>query len=395
MEEVMTTMVIIIGAGPSGLATSACLKRHSIPHIILEKEDCSASLWRKNTYDRVKLHLAKEFCSLPFMPHPPSTPTFLSKNDFLHYIDDYITWFDIRPRYCRLVESVAFDEVEKKWRIQTRNIQGESSKLQEAYIAKYVVVASGENSEGYVPKVEGLEGFTGEIVHSKNYKCGLKYKSKEVLVVGSGNSGMEIAYDLNDWGARTSIIIRSPVHVLTKEHVHQGMSMLRYFPMQMVDSMMRFLANLAYGDLSKYGIHRPNKGPFYLKQLTGRSPVIDVGTIAKIKEGAIKVIPSEIKRIENKKVVFENNMEKEFDAIIFATGFRSAANNWLKDFKYVLNENGMPKNEFPRHWKGENGIYCAGLSRRGLFGVSMDAEAIADNINHTLKMEARETPNLI
>ncbi|KAF7840103.1 putative indole-3-pyruvate monooxygenase YUCCA10 [Senna tora] len=196
-------------AKDEGLATSACLKRHSIPHIILEKEDCSASLWRKNTYNRVKLHLAKEFCSLPFMPHPPSSPTFLSKKDFLHYIDDYITWFDIRPRYCRLVESVAFDEVERKWRIETRNTNGGSLELREAYVAKYVVVASGENSEGYVPKVEGLEGFSGEIVHSKSYKCSLKYKSKGVLVVGSRNSGMEIAYDLNDWGARTSIIIRS------------------------------------------------------------------------------------------------------------------------------------------------------------------------------------------
>ena len=73
MEEVS---VIIAGAGPSGLAISACLSQNSISHIILEKDDCSASLWRKNAYDRLKLHLASEFCALPLMPHSPSSPTF-------------------------------------------------------------------------------------------------------------------------------------------------------------------------------------------------------------------------------------------------------------------------------------------------------------------------------
>ncbi|XP_054792882.1 probable indole-3-pyruvate monooxygenase YUCCA10 [Prosopis cineraria] len=381
------TDVVIVGAGPSGLATSACLTKYSIPHIILEKHDCNVSLWRKHTYDRVNLHLAKEFCSLPLMPHSPSSPTFLSKAEFLNYIDNYVSHFNISPRYNRMVDVAVYDEAEKKWKIETTNTQ--VGERREAYVAKYVVVATGENNEEYIPEVSGLDSFEGEIVHSKNYKCGSKYKGKEVLVVGCGNSGMEIAYDLNDFEARTSIVIRNPVHLLTKDLVHQGMSMLKYLPTQKVDTVIMFLANLEYGDLSEFGIHRPEKGPFYLKKVTGRSPVIDIGTIRKIRDGEIKVVPSAIKRIEKKKVVFENNMEKDFDVIVFATGFKSIANTWLKDYKYVLNEEGMAKNEVPKHWKGEKGIYCAGLSRRGLFGVSMDAEAIADDINLTLKLAAQ------
>ncbi|XP_028797943.1 probable indole-3-pyruvate monooxygenase YUCCA10 [Neltuma alba] len=387
MEEVVTE-VVIVGAGPSGLATSACLKQHSIPHIILEKDDCNVSLWRKHTYDRVKLHLAKEFCSLPLMPHSPSSPTFLTKTEFLNYIDNYVSHFNINPRYNRMVDFAGFDEVKKMWRIETTNNTKEAGGCREAYVAKYVVVATGENSEGYIPELSGLDSFEGEIVHSKNYKNGSKYKGKEVLVVGCGNSGMEIAYDLNDFKARTSIVIRNPVHVVTKEMVHQGMSMLKYLPIQKVDAFITFLANFEYGDLSTYGIHRPDQGPFFLKKTTGRSPVIDIGTVQKIIDGEIKVISTGIKRIEKKKVIFENNMEKDFDVIVFATGFKSVANNWLKDYKYVLNEKGMPKNEAPGHWKGEKGIYCAGLSRNGLFGVSMDAEAIADDINLTLKLAA-------
>lgn len=79
-------------------------------------------------------------------------------------------------------------------------------------------------------------------------------------------------------------------HIMTKELIHQGMRMVKYLPVQVVDTFITFLANLKYGDLSKYGIYRPKMGPLYLKNVTGKSTVIDVGTIGKIKEGAIKVL---------------------------------------------------------------------------------------------------------
>ncbi|CAJ2628731.1 unnamed protein product [Trifolium pratense] len=375
--------VVIVGAGPSGLAISACLTQNSISHIILEKEDCCASLWKRNAYDRLNLHLASEFCSLPFMPHPPSGPTYLSKDQFLQYIDKYVEHFNIKPRYCHVVVSAEYDEVTNKWRVEAKNTREDTS---EVYESNYLVIATGENSEGYIPNVHGLGTFEGEVVHSKYYKSGSKYESKNVLVVGCGNSGMEIAYDLHNWGAIPSIVIRSPFHVFTRDLIRQGMQMQNYMPTNVVDIVITFLAKLKYGDLSKYGIYRPKEGPLHLKNISGRAPVIDVGTIGKIKEGAIKVIPSGITKIEKKKVVFGNNTEEEFDVIVFATGYKSVVNGWLKDYKYALNEKGMPKSAYPNHWKGDHGLYCAGLSRRGLFGVKEDAELIAEDINQSLNL---------
>ncbi|CAI8585647.1 unnamed protein product [Vicia faba] len=376
--------VVIVGGGPSGLAISALLTQNSISHVILEKEECNASLWRKNAYDRLNLHLASEFCSLPLMPHPPSGPTYLTKDQFIEYIDEYVDHFDIKPHYYRVVESAKYDEARNKWVVEAKNtLEG----TLEVYGAKFLVIASGENSEGFIPNVSGLGKFEGEVVHSKYYKSGSKYKYKDVLVVGCGNSGMEIAYDLHNWGANTSIVIRNPLHVFTRDMIHTGMRLVQYFPVYIADTIITFLAKLKYGDLSEYGIYRPKDGPLYLKNITGKSAVIDVGTIEKIKEGAIKVVPSGIKKIEKKNVIFENGMEKEFDGIVFATGYKSVANEWLKDYKYALNEKGFPKNPFPKHWKGDHGLYCAGLARKGLFGVKKDAEAIAEDINQTLKLE--------
>ncbi|XP_062158003.1 probable indole-3-pyruvate monooxygenase YUCCA10 [Alnus glutinosa] len=373
-------LVLIVGAGPSGLAMAGCLTQHSIPYVILEREDCYASLWKKRTYDRLGLHLAKEFCFLPHRTLPPDAPTFMPKDYFLRYVDGYVSEFKINPRYHRSVQSAFFDEVGKKWRIEAKNTLEGSM---EVYSADFLVVATGENSEGFIPSLHGLDGFPGDILHSNHYKSGSKYKSKDVLVVGCGNSGMEIAYDLFDHGARTSIVIRSPFHVLTKELVHRGMCLLKYLPFCMVDAIITMLARLEYGDLTKYGIRRPRRGPFAHKTATGRSPVIDVGTIKKIQDGEIEVV-SDIFSINKNNVVFKNGTEKKFDAIVFATGYRSAANKWLKDYKYGLNGEGMPKNSFPGHWKGEKGLYCAGLSRRGLLGVSMDAQAIANDINKVI-----------
>ena len=112
--------------------------------------------------------------------------------------------------------------------------------------------------------------------------------------------------------------------------IRTGMCLVQYFPVYIVDIIITLQAKLKYGDLSTYGIYRPKDGPLYLKNTTGKSAVIDFGTIEKIKEGAIKVVPSNIKKIEKKNVIFENNMEKEFDVIVFATGYKSVANGWLK-----------------------------------------------------------------
>lgn len=203
--------MIIVGAGPSGLSVAACLTEKSIPFIILEREDCFASLWNKYAYDRLHLHLRKQFCQLPHMPFPSSFPQYVSKNHFLQYLQDYVSHFHITPLYCRTVEEAEYDDVAGKWKVKARLSSGEYSGGVEEYSGKYLVVATGETSDPFVPEVNGLSEFNGRVIHSTRFKSGKDFKNEHVLVVGSGNSGMEIAFDLANHGAKTSILVRSPV----------------------------------------------------------------------------------------------------------------------------------------------------------------------------------------
>ncbi|MBA0554110.1 hypothetical protein Golob_013235 [Gossypium lobatum] len=191
---------------------------------------------------------------------------------------------------------------------------------------------------------------------------------------------MEIAFDLANHGAQTSLVVRSPVHILSRDMIYLGLILVKYVRVNLVDSLMVMLSKLVYGDLSKYGINRPKEGPFFMKAVYGKYPIIDIGTCKKIKSQEIQVLPS-ICSIRGNEVVFENGTTHPFDTIVFCTGFKRSTNVWLKGDDYLLNDDGISKLSFPNHWKGKNGLYCVGLSRRGLYGAASDALNIADDIN--------------
>ncbi|XP_074579555.1 putative indole-3-pyruvate monooxygenase YUCCA10 [Curcuma longa] len=236
-------------------------------------EACTASLWKLRAYDRLKLHLAKRFCGLPHMPFPADAPTFVPREQFVAYLDAYERRFAVAPTCSTVVELATYDADAEEWSVTASDaVTGELRR----YRCRFLVAATGENSQGFIPGVPGLETFPGDVVHSATYKSGEAYSGDRVLVVGSGNSGMEIAYDLCDHGAKTSIVIHSPIHVFTKELIYLGMVMLKYLPVVVVDALVLLIANLKYGDLTKLGIVRPSRGPFRTKIDTGSSSVIDV-----------------------------------------------------------------------------------------------------------------------
>ncbi|KAL0924786.1 hypothetical protein M5K25_005644 [Dendrobium thyrsiflorum] len=367
---------LIIGAGPSGLAIAACLKEKGVPSLILEKENCIASSWRMRTYERLKLHLPKHFCELPLMPFPPDFPVYPTKQQFISYLDSYIKHFSIRPLFRMEVRKAEYDNNIDFWRINA----GDDWE----FISRWLIVATGENAEAMVPKITGMSEFKGRLLHTSCYKKGDDFRRERVLVVGCGNSGMEVCLDLCNNHAEASMVVRDKLHILPREVLgvstfRLSVLLLRWLPVRVADFLLLLCARLILGDAEKHGLKRPKIGPLELKNSTGKTPVLDIGALSKIKSGHIKVVPG-INRFLDKGVEFVDGRQEEFDTIILATGYRSNVTSWLKEEEFFCKKNGFPRTPFPNSWRGKNGLYATGFTRRGLLGASMDAHRIAEDI---------------
>lgn len=156
------------------------------------------------------------------------------------------------------------------------------------------------------------------------------------------------------------------------------MALLKWMPLKLVDKILLLAASFTLGNTDQLGLKRPKTGPLELKNATGKTPVLDVGALSLIRSGKIKVTEG-VKEITRNGARFMDGQEREFDSIVLATGYKSNVPFWLKSSDFFT-EDGMPRTPFPNGWKGENGLYTVGFTRRGLLGTASDAVKIAKDI---------------
>nr|XP_043634748.1 probable indole-3-pyruvate monooxygenase YUCCA7 [Erigeron canadensis] len=384
---------VIVGAGPSGLAVGAGLQQQGVPYVILDRADCIASLWQNKTYDRLKLHLPKQFCQLPYFPFPLDFPEYPSKNQFIDYLESYAKKFEISPRFNESVQTAKYDESCGLWRVRTV-----TENCEVEYICRWLVVATGENAEKVVPGFEGLDEFDGTVMHACDYRSGEIFEGQRVLVVGCGNSGMEVSLDLCHHNAFPSMVVRNSVHILPREiggksTFELATSLMKWLPLKVVDKILLVLARYKLGNLQKYGIKRPLMGPLQLKKIKGKTPVLDIGALRKIKSGKIKIVPG-IKKFSLGRVELVNGENLDIDSVILATGYCSNVPSWLKDDNLFSIE-GMPMRPFPEGWKGKAGLYAVGFTGRGLSGASLDAIQVSQHIGNIWNQETKPTNHYV
>jgi cation diffusion facilitator CzcD-associated flavoprotein CzcO len=179
-----STEVVVVGAGPAGLAVGACLKNAGLDFVILEKEREVASSWRRH-YERLHLHTVKQFSSLPFLPFPSDYPRYVPRDLFIRYLDGYAAHFGLKPRFGEAVRAIQREG--GQWLVEST-----SSSIR----AANVVIAAGYNTEPSLPSVAGLDKFKGKVIHSAQYANAKPFAGQSVLVIGMGNTGAEIALDL-------------------------------------------------------------------------------------------------------------------------------------------------------------------------------------------------------
>jgi len=199
------TDVAVIGAGPAGLAVGACLRKAGLNFVIFERAQKLASSWHRH-YERLHLHTVKQLSSLPYVPFPATYPRYVPKNLVIAYLESYASNFDLQPRFGDAVRIVRRDG--NDWLIE-----GALSSVR----ARHVVIASGFNAEPVMPSIPGIEKFRSKVIHSAQYVNAEPFAGQDVLVIGMGNTGAEVALDLCEGGARTSISLRDGVHIVPRE----------------------------------------------------------------------------------------------------------------------------------------------------------------------------------
>jgi cation diffusion facilitator CzcD-associated flavoprotein CzcO len=325
---------IIIGAGPAGLACTATMRGAGLTVTVLEKADSVGSAWRRH-YDRLHLHTDRNHSALPGMGMPRAYPAYPSRRQVIEYLENYAARFDIRPVFGTEVLCLRRDGAQWRADIERGPVT-----------APIAVVATGIASAPYRPSWPGSEAYRGAIVHSSDYRNPAPYLGKRVLVVGMGNSGGEIALDLAEAGVNVALAVRGPVQVLPRDLL--GLPILtwailyQHLPARLVDTINAPILRLALGSFEKLGLRRAAKGPRQMIDEDGRVPMIDVGTLSKIRDGSIKVCGG-IDRLTSEGVVFDDGKNESFDAIVLATGFRPDLRRLIPDVEGVFDAHGMPR----------------------------------------------------
>jgi cation diffusion facilitator CzcD-associated flavoprotein CzcO len=371
--------VIVVGGGAAGLSAAGALKQRGIDVVVLEQDPQIGGTWARR-YDRLRLHTVRSFSGLANFGIPRRYPKYLSRDQFVAYLREYATHFGLNIVNNATVSFVSCDAPRLLWSARTRD--GRS------WSARAVVIATGQYRQPIDPHWPGTSEFRGRLSHSVGYSNPKPFVGKRVLVVGSGNSGAEIATDIAENGGKfVAISIRTPPMIVPRDPfgmpVQRTSIILSLLSPAIADRIGRLTARITIGDLSRFKIPRPAWGPYSAKRI----PLIDVGFVSAVKRGLVHVRPA-LERLTATGAVYTDGVEEPFDAIIAAIGFHSGLES-LIDGDGVLNELGEPIAPSGEP-TSRPGLYFIGFvhSLRGhLFEANRASKRLARNVGRYLNAE--------
>jgi len=366
--------VLVLGAGPAGLAVAGCLVTRGVPTAVLDAGAAVGDSWRQR-YDRLHLHTPRIQSGLPGLRPPRSAGRWLAKDDYAAYLAGYARRHGLEPELGVVAERV--DRTGDGYTVST-----DAGPRR----AATVVVATGYQRVPVVPDWPGAEQFRGELLHSSGYRSPAPYRGKRVLVVGTGNSGAEIAADLAEQGdGEVWLSCRTPPHVIRRQTGPIPTTILgipnQYLPARLVDPVSRRLARLTAPDLAPFGLPRPTTGLKTQFLRTAVVPLIDVGLVDQLYAGRVQVVPAVASFVADG-VVLSDGRELEVDVVVTATGYRRGLED-LVGHLGVLDAGGTPRVHGARTDPGAPGLHFIGMlpTMAGmLFQINLDARAIARQI---------------
>ncbi|WP_431899836.1 flavin-containing monooxygenase [Nonomuraea sp. bgisy101] len=329
----MPPPVVIVGAGSAGLATAAMLRRNDVDAVILERGDSVASSWRSR-HEELRLNTVRCMSDLPGLRIPRSAGRWVARGDYVAYLHEFARRQRLDVRTGVAVQRV--DRFPAGWRVATS--AGD-------YETDHVIIASGHDRVPRLPGLPGQEQYAGPVVHVAELRRAADLEGLRVLLIGAGNSGVEIAGHLVDAGVDCLwVSVRTPPNILPREiaglPLHPVTPWLRILPERLRDAAARSVARLAFGDLSRYGLPAPALGPYARMRTTGVTVAVDQGFVGHLKAGRLEIVP-EISRFEGQDVVLRDDRRVRPDLVLAATGYRPGLEPLVGHLR-VLNAEGLP-----------------------------------------------------
>jgi putative flavoprotein involved in K+ transport len=327
----MDEQVVIVGAGPAGLATAWEIRRAGLDPLVVDRADAVAASWR-GRHDHLRLNTHRMFSHQPGVRIPRRFGSYPARDDYVAYLQEYSA--GMRLRLGTRVHRI--DRTDGGWALAL-----EAGSL----TAAHAVIATGSDAEPVLPDWPGLASFGGTVIHAGRFRNVAEMAGRDVLVVGPGNSGVDLlGYLAASDARRLWLSARSGMTVTPRRlggvPLHPVSITLRRLPTRWQDVTARAVQRLAFGDLSPFGYPRPALGPFTRQRTDGVTIAVDDGFARALKSGRVIMKPG-IDRFDGPRVCFTDGTSCAPDAVICATGYRPGIEG-LAGHLVTLDRRGMP-----------------------------------------------------
>jgi len=306
---------IVVGAGSAGLAAAAELRREGLAVEVLDRAAAIGDTWTAR-YDALRLNTVRVLSGLPGLPIPRSYGRWLTRDDFAGYLRAYAEHHALTVHLGVAVTAV--DREDGRWVVETATGRRE---------ADVVVLATGHAGRPLLPAWAARSRFRGRVLHAAEYRSPAAFAGADVLVVGAGNSGTEIALDLCGTAARVRLSVRTPPLLIPVEvhglPMHLVSFLFRWVPWRVLDSSSLVTHRQHYADLAAHGLPAPKVGAYARFRQTSLAPVAERGFAAAVRDGRIGVVAA-VERLEADAAVLADGERLAPDAVIVATGYEPA-----------------------------------------------------------------------
>jgi putative flavoprotein involved in K+ transport len=204
--------VLVIGGGQAGLAIAARLGQLQVDTLIVDREARIGDNWRRR-YHALVLHNQAHVNHLPYMPFPPNWPAYIPKDKLAAWFEAYVEAMELNYWAGTEFEGGAYDDKAQRWSVTLRRADGTKREMH----PRHIVMATGASGIPNLPDIPTLRNFGGTVLHSSQYQDGGAWKGKRALIIGSGNSGHDIAQDLHSDGAMVTLVQRSSTLIVNVE----------------------------------------------------------------------------------------------------------------------------------------------------------------------------------